>query len=101
MSPPTETPNDATRITCAHNRAVLQEFVYIDGAHTYEAASRDFRGADPFVLPGGYVFFDDTGEAWGPEMARVVREVQQHPHYELIARTPNYFFRKRLDAPSK
>jgi len=74
-------------------------FVYIDGAHTYEAASGDFLGADPFVLPGGYVFFDDTGEAWGPEMARVVREVQQNPHYELIARTPNYFFRKRLDAP--
>ena len=74
-------------------------FVYIDGAHTYEAASGDFRGADPFVLPGGYVFFDDTSEAWGPEMARVVREVELHPHYELIARTPNYFFRKRLDAP--
>ncbi len=72
-------------------------FVYIDGAHTYEAASGDFRGADPFVLPGGYVFFDDTGEAWGPEMARVVREVQGHPHYELIARTPNYLFRKRAE----
>jgi hypothetical protein len=74
-------------------------FVYIDGAHTYEAASGDFRGVDPFVLPGGYVFFDDTGEAWGPEMARVVQEVQSHPHYELIARTPNYFFRKRPGAP--
>jgi alkyl sulfatase BDS1-like metallo-beta-lactamase superfamily hydrolase len=32
MSPPTETPNDATPITCAHNRAVLQELVHIDGA---------------------------------------------------------------------
>lgn len=74
-------------------------FVYIDGAHTYEAASGDFLGAHPHVLPGGYVFFDDTGEAWGPEMARVVREVQQHPQYELIARTPNYLFRKRLNAP--
>jgi hypothetical protein len=76
-------------------------FVYIDGAHTYEAASGDFRGVDPFVLPGGYVFFDDTGEAWGPEMARVVREVQLHPDYELIARTPNYLFRKRLDASAR
>jgi len=76
-------------------------FVYIDGAHTYEAASGDFYGVDPFVLPGGYVFFDDTGEAWGPEMAQVVQEVQRHPHYELIARTPNYFFRKRLNAPAE
>jgi hypothetical protein len=74
-------------------------FVYIDGAHTYEAASGDFRGVEPFLQPGAYVFFDDTGEAWGPEMARVVREVQGHPQYELIARTPNYLFRKRLDAP--
>jgi len=76
-------------------------FVYIDGAHTYEAASGDFRGADPFLVPGGFVFFDDTSEAWGAEMARVVREVENHPHYELIARTPNYFFRKRLHATSR
>lgn len=72
-------------------------FVYIDGAHTYEAASGDFWGVDPFLLPGGYVFFDDTGEAWGSEMARVVQEVQLHPDYELVVRTPNYLFRKRLD----
>jgi hypothetical protein len=33
-------------------------------------------------------------------MARVVRDVELHPQYELIARTPNYFFRKRPDALS-
>jgi len=69
-------------------------FVYIDGSHTYEAAKGDFLGADPFVVPGGFVFFDDSTPGWAG-VHRVVQEVLQRPDYELLFARPNYFFRKR------
>ena len=69
-------------------------FVYIDGSHTYEAARGDFLGADPFVVPGGFVFFDDSTPNWAG-VHRLVQEVLQRPDYELLFARPNYFFRKR------
>jgi len=35
-------------------------FAYIDGAHTYEAAQRDFENVVRDLLPGGFVLFDDS-----------------------------------------
>ena len=69
-------------------------FAYIDGAHTYEGAREDFSGIHPFLVPGGFVFFDDSTPDW-EGVHRVVNEVMQHPEYELLFTTPNYFFRKR------
>lgn len=35
-------------------------FAYIDGAHTYEAAKRDFENVARHLMPGGFVLFDDS-----------------------------------------
>ncbi|MFM7319784.1 MAG: class I SAM-dependent methyltransferase [bacterium] len=35
-------------------------FAYIDGAHTYEAAKKDFENVARHLLPGGFVLFDDS-----------------------------------------
>jgi Methyltransferase domain len=35
-------------------------FAYIDGAHTYEAAKKDFENVAKHLLPGGFVLFDDS-----------------------------------------
>lgn len=69
-------------------------FAYIDGAHSYEGAIGDFHGIDPFILPGGYVLFDDTGYNW-PEMNRVVAEMAANPAYQLLFTTPNHFYMKK------
>lgn len=70
-------------------------FCFIDGNHTYEVARQDFRDADQFLEPGGFILFDDSadGSAW--EVTRVVAEVLALPQYELVIKNPNYLFRKR------
>ncbi|MEE3717381.1 class I SAM-dependent methyltransferase [Tumidithrix elongata RA019] len=69
-------------------------FAYIDGAHTYEAAKEDFLGIDRYLLPGGFVLFDDSADDSPFDCKKVVAEVIANPAYELVCKTPNYFFRK-------
>jgi len=70
-------------------------FAYIDGAHTYNAAKGDFLGVAQHLLPGGFIFFDDSADDSGWEVTRVIAEVKQNPSYEIVFNTPNYLFRKR------
>jgi hypothetical protein len=69
-------------------------FVYIDGNHTFEFADRDFRNSDEFLLPGGFLLFDDSADGSQWEVCRVVKEVLASGRYELIAKLPNYLVRK-------
>ncbi|CAK8724895.1 Methyltransferase [Candidatus Electrothrix laxa] len=70
-------------------------FCYIDGNHTYEFAKRDFDNCDKFLEEGGFVLFDDSSDGSGWEVCQVVQEVMASNRYELIAKNPNYFFRKK------
>jgi hypothetical protein len=69
-------------------------FCYIDGNHSYEFARRDFENCDKYLEKGGFVLFDDSADGSGWEVCRVVQEVQDSGRYELVAKSPNYFFRK-------
>lgn len=72
-------------------------FAVIDGNHTYEFARRDFQNSDEFLLPGGFIFLDDSSDDSRFEgVRRVVKEVQSSGRYELAARNPHYLFRKLL-----
>jgi len=70
-------------------------FCYIDGNHSYEVGRRDWVNADEFLEPGGFVLFDDTWDGCGWGVSDAMPEVEASPKYELIAKNPNYFFRKR------
>jgi hypothetical protein len=70
-------------------------FAYIDGNHSYDFARRDFENTDRFLEPGGFILFDDSADGSDWEVCRVVKEVEAMETYELVAKTPNYFFRKR------
>ena len=70
-------------------------FAYIDGAHTYEAAKADFLGVHRHLLSGGFILFDDSGDDSPFECRKVISEVLTNPSYELISKSPNYFFRKK------
>jgi hypothetical protein len=71
-------------------------FCYIDGNHSYEFAKRDFANCDKYLDRGGFVLFDDSadGSRW-EGVCRVVKEVSDNGRYELVAKNPNYFFRKK------
>lgn len=70
-------------------------FAYVDGAHAYDAAKQDFVGVNKYLLPGGFILFDDSADGSVFGVTRVVAEVEKDPSYELVFKTPNYFFRKR------
>lgn len=71
-------------------------FAYLDGSHTYEATQGDFLNVDRELLPGGFILLDDSAdEGCFPEVTRVAHEAAQLASYELVFKTPNYFFRKR------
>jgi hypothetical protein len=75
-------------------------FCYIDGNHSYESAKRDFANTDRFLAPGGFIFFDDSGDGSGWEVCKVVEEVLKSGSYDLIAKNPNYFFQKAAWRPA-
>jgi hypothetical protein len=69
-------------------------FCHIDGNHTYEFAKRDFENTDRFLVPGGFILFDDSGDGSGWEVCKVVDEVLKSGSYHLIAKNPNYLVQK-------
>jgi hypothetical protein len=70
-------------------------FCYIDGNHSYDFARRDFENCDRFLEEGGFILFDDSADGSEWEVCQVVQEVIKTRHYDLIAKNPNYFFRKK------
>jgi hypothetical protein len=70
-------------------------FAYIDGNHAYDFARRDFENTDRFLVPGGFILFDDSADGSEFEVTRVVQEVLNSDAYEIVAKNPNYLLRKR------
>jgi len=70
-------------------------FCYIDGNHKYEYARRDFEHTDEFLVPKGFVLFDDSADGLQWEVCRVIEEVKASGRYEVVAANPNYLFVKR------
>ena len=70
-------------------------FAYIDGNHSYEFARRDFENCDRFLERGGFLLLDDSFDGSDFGVNRVVREASATRRYELVAKKPNYFFRKK------
>jgi hypothetical protein len=69
-------------------------FAYIDGNHTYDFAKRDWRNVDEFLVPGGFVLFDDSASYLDFDVYPVTRELRRNPKYELVSANPNHLFRK-------
>jgi len=71
-------------------------FAFVDGDHRYDQAQRDFENVDAFLVPGGFVLFDDSDEFGAfPEVYGVVQEALRDHGYELAAENPHHLLRKR------
>lgn len=69
-------------------------FCYIDGNHTYEFAKRDFENTDRYLVPGGFILFDDSADGNECGAPRAVAEVLRLPSYRLVGKYPNYLVQK-------
>jgi hypothetical protein len=70
-------------------------FCFIDGNHTEDYASRDFDHCDQYLVPGGFILLDDSGDASAWEVKEVIRRVKRDDRYEVVAKNPNYLVRKK------
>jgi len=69
-------------------------FCYIDGNHTYEFAARDFANTDKWLVPGGFILFDDSADGSRWEVCRVIEEIVDSRRYRVVAKAPNYLVQK-------
>ncbi len=67
---------------------------YIDGDHSYEQSKRDFKNVDRHLEIGGFIIFDDSADSGDFGCKRTAQEVAASGDYELVAKNPNYCFRK-------
>ncbi len=65
--------SDPAAVEKVRNREVLS--LFIDGDHTYQQIREDWENYSPFVIPGGYVIFDDYGSEEWPDVRRFVDEL--------------------------
>jgi hypothetical protein len=75
-------------------------FAYIDGSHTYEQSLKDFQNVDRYLVPGGFIVFDDSEDYFDWGSSRTAREAAALPRYEVVAKNPNYCLRKAGDLRS-
>lgn len=71
------------------------DFVYIDGDHSEAGAQHDFEQTDRWLVPGGYLLFDDSGATAPFGCRRIAQAAARHPGYRLIGRWPNVLLQKR------
>ncbi|MFI5134514.1 MAG: class I SAM-dependent methyltransferase [Chitinophagales bacterium] len=71
-------------------------FCYVDGNHKYEFVKRDFENVDEFLVPGGFIFFDDSADHFSFGSAKLMKEIKRRNDYEVVIKNPNYLFRKKF-----
>jgi hypothetical protein len=70
-------------------------FCFIDGNHSYAFARRDFENTDRFLVPKGFILFDDSADGSEWEVCQVVKEVLASNAYSLVSKNPNYLLQKK------
>jgi hypothetical protein len=70
-------------------------FAYIDGNHAYDYAWRDFENCDRYLVPGGYILFDDSSDHSPHESRKAAQQAARRTNYEVVIKNPNYLLRKR------
>jgi predicted O-methyltransferase YrrM len=69
-------------------------FCFVDGNHSEEYVLRDFANCDRYLLPGGLILFDDSGDETTWDVRKVIRRIKHDDRYEVLAKNPNYLVRK-------
>lgn len=69
-------------------------FAYIDGDHSYEQAKRDFENVSAWLVPGGFVIFDDSEDGGPFGSSEAARDASTTAGFRLVGKNPNYCIQK-------
>jgi SAM-dependent methyltransferase len=70
-------------------------FCYVDALHSCDAVRKEFESIDRYLVPGGFILFDDSSDSGPFDVNRLMPEIARNKRYELVQQCPNYLFRKR------
>lgn len=59
------------------------DFIYVDGAHSYEYCANDSRLAFQMLRPGGIIVWDDYNWSWPGVVKYLQEEARRRPIYQL------------------
>jgi predicted O-methyltransferase YrrM len=73
------------------------KFAFIDGDHSYQPVCDDFRNMDRFLVPGGWLAFDDAFSVYEGVDRAISENVTSNPAYDLSQQMARKLFvaRKR------
>jgi predicted O-methyltransferase YrrM len=57
--------------------------LFLDGDHSFEAVMEDLRWLSPFVVPGGWICFDDAFSAYDGVDRAIARQILANPEYDI------------------
>ena len=70
------------------------KILHVDGGHATENVFMDFLIYEHFIVPGGYVVFDDYADhLYSPEVGPAVDDLRQKgifKNYEIVGQITNY-----------
>ena len=73
--------------------------LFIDGLHDYQNVARDFQHFDAWLVPGGYVVFDDYDAASCPGVVTCVDEIIESGRYREVQRSGRMIATQKLAPP--
>lgn len=80
------------------NKEFKCKLVFIDGDHSYEAVCQDIRSMEPYLVPGGWICFDDAFSYYDGVNNAISDLIINSSNYELSQQMTRKFFvaRKKL-----
>lgn len=66
--------------------------VFIDGDHSYEAVCQDIENLSRFLVPGGWICFDDAFSSWEGVNRAITNCILDNPLFELGQQMTRKFF---------
>jgi hypothetical protein len=71
------------------------KLVFIDGDHSYDSVSQDIQNMDRYLVPGGWICFDDAFSCYDGVNRAIEDCIINNPAYELCQQMTRKFFMAR------
>jgi predicted O-methyltransferase YrrM len=71
-------------------------FIFLDGDHSYDAVIQDLQRLAPFLVPGGWICFDDAFSGYDGVDKAITEFFGQNPAYDITRQLTRKCFAARL-----
>lgn len=72
------------------------KLAFIDGDHGYDAVCNDIQNVEKFLVPGGWICFDDAFSSYEGVNQAIIDKIISNPKYERCQQLTRKFFVARL-----